>query len=53
MKINFDTDNAVFDECCYEEIKRILDRIAEDIRCGHIYGSIIDINGNIIGSWCL
>lgn len=53
MKINFSTDNAVFDECCYEEIKRILDGISEDVRYGNTYGLILDINGNTIGSWSM
>lgn len=51
MKIEFSTDNAAFDESCYAEIKRILDNIAEDVRIGCDCGSIMDINGNKIGSW--
>lgn len=54
MKINFSTDNAAFDEYgVYEEVKRILDNIADDIRIGCDCGSIMDINGNKIGSWSL
>ena len=54
MKINFSTDGAAFDDWgCYEEINRIFNQIAEDIRFGCDCGSIMDINGNKIGEWSL
>ena len=63
MKINFSTDNAAFkdpfgekkwDGLCKEvEVIRILEDIIDKIRCNDTRGSIMDINGNKIGEWCL
>ena len=61
MKIEFSTDGAAFqseyeDEIANEistkrEITRILKKIAIEVECGAIQGSIMDINGNKIGTW--
>ena len=61
MKIEFSTDGAAFqseyeDEIANEintkrEITRILEEIAIEVECGAIQGSIMDINGNKIGTW--
>lgn len=62
MKIEFNTDGAAFydeyaDEVMNniyknEEIIRILKGIIDDIEfLGKDYGSIMDINGNKIGTW--
>ena len=54
MKIQFSTSNAAFEEYGYwEHIDRILKDISEKIRLGYDYGSILDINGNIIGAWSM
>ena len=51
MKIQFSTGNAAFDEYGDAEIRRILEEIANKVECGYDHGSIMDINGNKIGSW--
>ena len=61
MKIQFSTEGAAFkDEYADEAINnvykrqetaRILKKIASHVESGTNYGSIMDINGNKIGSW--
>lgn len=51
MKIEFKTGNAAFDEYGDREVRRILEKIADDIESGHTSGVIMDINGNKIGHW--
>ena len=57
MKIQFSTEGVAFIEYGYlgrsEEVKRILDNIAEKVDLGYEDGSIMDINGNKIGQWSL
>ena len=53
MKIEFNTSNAAFDECVEFEVCRIIKTIIDKIEHGYTYGSIMDINGNKIGSWSL
>lgn len=54
MKIEFSTDTAAFEETYREaEVIRILKKIQEDIWNCRSHGSIMDINGNKIGSWKL
>lgn len=52
FNVKFNTGNAAFD---YGEdrieIMRILNEIHDSIEYGRSEGSIIDINGNKIGSW--
>ena len=52
FEIKFSTSNAAFD---YGEdrieIMRILNEIHDSIEYGRSEGSVIDINGNKIGSW--
>ena len=52
--ITFSTDNAVFedDNNGATEIERILNTIIEAVKNGAYSGTIHDINGNSIGSWC-
>lgn len=63
MKIQFSTSGAAF-QSEYEdkwtndihtrgEVVRILKKITAQIEDGEDYGSIMDINGNKIGSWSL
>lgn len=53
MKIEFDVKNAAFDEYGDAEIRRILEKIADEVERGYGYGPIMDINGNHIGAWSL
>mgnify|MGYP003418159046 CR=1 FL=1 len=54
MKIQFNTDNAAFEEYgLWEETDRILKDISYKIRLGYEYGPVRDINGNKIGTWSL
>ena len=53
MKIQFDTDGAAFDVCADVEIRRILEKIANQVECGWERNIIMDINGNRIGEWSL
>lgn len=59
FKLEFDTEGADFiDEEGYdnnfflvEECKRILKKVCQKLEDDETSGSIIDINGNKIGSW--
>lgn len=61
MKIKFSTSGAAFkseyedkatnDLCTRGEVARILKKITVEIENGEDHGSIMDINGNKIGSW--
>lgn len=52
MKIEFQTDNAAFDDGNdVAEISRILDKIRDSVLEGHESGLIHDLNGNRIGGW--
>jgi len=51
MKIEFDTDNAAFEDAPTSECCHILNKIAESISYGETSGAIMDFNGNKIGSW--
>ena len=61
MKIQFSTEGAAFkDEYADEEtngiytareVIRILERLVGEVATGKTKGSIMDINGNKIGSW--
>ena len=51
MKIEFATGNAAFDEYGDVEVKRILEKIIEQVELGYSWDLIFDINGNKIGEW--
>lgn len=60
LKIEIKTGNAAFcdpytgeEDKYYEglELSKILNAIADDIKYGKTSGSILDINGNKVGSW--
>lgn len=53
MKIEFKTGNAAFDEYGDREVRRILEKIADEVESGQTKGVIMDINGNKIGRWVL
>ena len=59
MRIEFDTDTDAFgpdseylDDLRFE-VRRILDKICEQIDEGELFGTILDINGNRVGTWDL
>ena len=49
--LNFNMDNAVFDDWNRPEVKRILNRTAERVNDGETEGIVRDINGNTIGQF--
>ena len=51
VKIEFKTDNAAFQDGIEEETVRILLVLIQKIGAGLEAGSILDVNGNRIGSW--
>lgn len=51
MTIKFNTDGDAFDVCPDIEIRRILEKIANQIEGGWKQNIIMDINGNRIGGW--
>lgn len=53
MKIQFNTDNDAFNVCEEVEIRRILEKIIDQIEQGWEKNIIMDINGNRIGEWSL
>jgi hypothetical protein len=54
MKIQFNTDNAAFEEYGTQyQVEVIFERIIQRIKNGDTEGKIQDINGNNIGSWVL
>ena len=51
FKLEFDTDNAAFEDGREAECARILRRIAERLEAGATYGRAMDANGNKCGEW--
>lgn len=60
FKCEFDTGNSAFRnpftgeedmEMEAAEIKRLLEKVSHELECGATFGSIIDANGNKVGSW--
>lgn len=57
--MNFECDNAAFwdsndgKEFSYEEVSKVIHRVAKKVSDGYIEGPIHDTNGNRIGSWTL
>jgi len=49
--IRIDTGNAAFTDDPGDEIARILERIADEVRNGRIAGRMSDINGNSVASF--
>ena len=53
MRIQYQMDNANFDETPLPETEKILSEILQGIRNGQIGGLITDTNGNGIGHWVM
>ena len=61
MKIEFNHTNLAsefedmdsYNYIIRDEIKKILQKIEERIENGDSYGSVMDINGNKIGTWSI
>ncbi|MCD6056516.1 MAG: hypothetical protein K0Q89_46 [Thermomicrobiales bacterium] len=53
LKVEIDTDNAAFVDVIEErdELKRIMDRVADRAACGEAGGKCLDSNGNTVGKW--
>lgn len=54
FKIQFETDNAAFQDDNFTfEVERILKEVTEKVNNGYTEGSILDVNGNVVGefSW--
>jgi hypothetical protein len=51
MTIKFNTDNAAFEENFAGECIRILQHVIERMEEGDDNGTIMDVNGNRIGTW--
>lgn len=56
FKIEFETDNAAFEDMQTEEVARILREIADKVENGSFSfacGVVRDYNGNTVGKWLL
>ncbi len=51
LKMEFETDNAAFDEYPAGETSRILHEIADLVVSGDLSGDIRDVNGNKMGHY--
>jgi hypothetical protein len=49
--LKFDTASDAFADDPREEIARILRRVADQVEESRSYASVLDLNGNTIGSW--
>lgn len=53
IRIQYQIDNAAFDDTPLPETKRILNEILECIEAGQQGGLITDSSGNGIGAWVI
>lgn len=51
FSMQFDGDNAAFDDAPASEIARILRHAAKAVERGDFQGQAVDANGNVVGSW--
>jgi len=49
--LSIETENDAFTNGESEEIARILKEVASQVENGKDFGTITDINGNMIGNW--
>lgn len=50
FKLEFDTDNAAFDDLEYAVVE-IIDAVQTKVSLGERSGSVLDFNGNHVGEW--
>ena len=53
FKIEFDMNNAAFDDYPESEIYSILDNVKTKVIDGFVHGRVRDANGNTIGYWTI
>jgi hypothetical protein len=55
LEIKLETSNAAFEDNCPQEVARLLRdlaaRIENGLGSGLCRGRLLDINGNIVGTW--
>lgn len=54
FRLSLETDNAAFEDgpvFMSEEVARLLELAAQNVRAGAYAGKLIDINGNTVGEW--
>jgi hypothetical protein len=49
--LEFNTDNAAFEDDANSEPARILQEVYLKVADGYAYGPCIDVNGNTVGRW--
>jgi hypothetical protein len=53
FKLEIKTANAAFDEYPHEEVARLLETAAKDLKDNYSHGVLRDFSGNIVGEWSL
>lgn len=53
FKLEFETDNAAFEEDKASQIEHIIATVAQRIHDGETRGLARDTNGNVVGQWSL
>jgi len=51
FKLQFNMDNAAFEEDDAGEVGKILEKVADDFISGLVSGGVRDSNGNTVGTW--
>ena len=51
MRIEFDTDNAAFEDDYLDEVQFVLNNVQDQLAMGRSEGYMFDSNGNRIGHW--
>ena len=49
--LEFDMNNAAFEDDPTGEVLRVLSVVEDQIEAGYGYGPLRDVNGNTIGDW--
>jgi hypothetical protein len=53
FKLEFDMDNAAFEDFKNGEVKNILESTKEKVDAGWTMGAVVDSNGNTVGQWSM
>ena len=53
FSMNLDSDNQAFADDPKGEVTRLLKSVIEKIENGDEFSDLYDINGNLVGDWCL